>query len=79
MLHTECYITVEPQRRSDGIVSGIKTTKVSRKPPQKGYSIKVRLQVPQSVFEPFEADVEVPEQAVSCNVIPLPREEEADG
>jgi hypothetical protein len=75
MLYTECYIIVEPERRSDGIVNGVKPVKLSRRAPQKGYSIKVRLSVPQSVFQPFEAEVEVPESAVDCKVIPIAKEQ----
>jgi hypothetical protein len=81
-LSTECYLHVEPKwEKQPGDLPprpvGIKVTKVSQKSPTKGYAIKVNLEVPAHIFKPVIADVNVdsPERAVQCKVLPISGEE----
>lgn len=72
-LTTTCYVKLQPQY-TRGDLKGVKAAGLSQKAPRVGHCVKLRLSVPASVFEPFEAEVDVPASAVQCKVIPITEE-----
>ena len=74
-LRTSCHIHLEPEYDLHGRLISVKATRLSQRAPRTGHSVKLDLVVPASAFEPFKAQVDVPESAVQCKVIPITKEQ----
>lgn len=73
LIWADGYLVIEPVENQYGVISSAKFVKVTGRPPQMDgdqRAVKVRMQVPRAVFQPFATvDIRVPEGDVIMPVV----------
>ena len=64
-LTAACFLGLRPIYKR-GVLQGFTVSKVTKRAPGEARSVRLVLKVPASAFEPFRAELEVPEGSMVC-------------